>query len=74
MISALVNDPLNGYMFIRKDVVFQVDLDLRDPCIRINLSIWILCVGVHNVHYDAYDPWWVPCEQGHQDCQLRGAC
>jgi hypothetical protein len=36
------NDLLSGYMFIRKDVVFQVVSDLRDPCIGTSLSIWIL--------------------------------
>jgi hypothetical protein len=51
------NDPLSGYMLIRKDIVFQVVPDLRDPCIRTGLSIWILRVGVHGVPRDAYDPW-----------------
>jgi hypothetical protein len=34
-----MNDLLSGYMFIRKDVVFQVVLNLCDPCIGIGLSI-----------------------------------
>jgi hypothetical protein len=33
------NDLLIGYLFIRKDVVFQVVPDLCDPCIGTNLSI-----------------------------------
>jgi hypothetical protein len=68
-----MNDPLSQYMFIRKDVVFQVVSNLRDPCIGTNLSIWILHAGVHRVSRDAYDPWWAPDKQGHQDRQLRGA-
>jgi hypothetical protein len=34
-----MNDLLSGYMFINKDVVFQVVLDLCDPCIGTGLSI-----------------------------------
>jgi hypothetical protein len=49
-------DAFSGYMFIRKDVVFQVVSDLRDPCIGIGLSIWILRTGVHGVPHDAYNP------------------
>jgi hypothetical protein len=51
-----MNDLLSGYMFIRKDVVFQVVPDLRDPCIGTGLSIWILQARVHGVPRDAYDP------------------
>jgi hypothetical protein len=52
-----MNDPLSGHMFIRNDDVFQVVSDLRDPCIRTDLSIWILRARVHRVPRDAYDPW-----------------
>jgi hypothetical protein len=34
-----MNDMLSGYKLIRKDVVFQVVLDLCDPCIRTSLRI-----------------------------------
>jgi hypothetical protein len=47
-------------MFIRKDVVFQVVLDLHDLLIKTILSLWILRVGVHGVPRDAYNPWWAP--------------
>jgi hypothetical protein len=33
------NDSLSGYVFIRKDVIFQVVLDIRDSCIGTDLSI-----------------------------------
>jgi hypothetical protein len=33
------NDLFSEYMFIKKDVVFMVELDLRDPCIGTGLSI-----------------------------------
>jgi hypothetical protein len=65
-----MNDPLSGYMFIRKDVALQVVLDLRDPCIEIGLSIWIMRARVHGVPHDAYDPWRAPPKQGHRDRQL----
>jgi hypothetical protein len=55
-----MNDPLSGCMFIRKDIVFQVASDLRDPCIKTDLSIWILRIGVHGVPRDAYDTWRAP--------------
>jgi hypothetical protein len=51
-----MNDSLSRYMFIRKDVIFQVGPDLCDPCIRTILSFWILCAEVHGVPCDAYDP------------------
>jgi hypothetical protein len=50
------NNPIGGVMVIRKDVVFQVSPDLRDPCIRTDLSFWVLRTGVHGVPHDAYDP------------------
>jgi hypothetical protein len=53
-------DLLNRYMFIMKDVVFQVVPDLYDLCIKTGLSIWMLRAGVHGVPRDAYDPWWAP--------------
>jgi hypothetical protein len=62
-----MSDPFNGYMLIRKDVVFQVIPDLHGPCIRTDLGVWILCVGVHGVSRDNYDPWWVPWEQDYWD-------
>jgi hypothetical protein len=45
---------------MEKDVVLQVSLDLHDPCIRTNLSFWILRIGMHGVSRDAYDPWRAP--------------
>jgi hypothetical protein len=47
---------ISGCTAIEKDIVFQVDLDLCDPCIRTDLSFWILRAGVHGVPRDAYDP------------------
>jgi hypothetical protein len=51
-----MNDPFSGCKFIRKDVIFQVVLDLSDPCIGTDQSIWILRTGVHGVPCDACDP------------------
>jgi hypothetical protein len=53
-----MNNPLSGYMFIKKDVVFQVVSNIHDPCIGTDLSIWILRAGVLEVHRDAYESWW----------------
>jgi hypothetical protein len=63
----------SGCTVIGKDIIFQVGLNLGDPCIRTNLSFWILRVGVHGVPRDAYDPWRAPWNQGHQDRQPQGA-
>jgi hypothetical protein len=67
------NDPLIEYIFIRKDVVFQVVLDIHDPCIETALSIWIMHGRVHGVPRDAYDLWRALRKQGHLDRQLQGA-
>jgi exosome complex RNA-binding protein Rrp42 (RNase PH superfamily) len=48
-----MGNPISGSHVIRKDVVFQVGLDLRDLCIRIGLSFWILHAGMHRVSRDA---------------------
>jgi hypothetical protein len=58
---------ISGCTIIGKDIVFQVGPDLCDPCIRTDLSFWILRTGVHGVPRDAYDPWWAPWNQGHWD-------
>jgi hypothetical protein len=67
-----MGNPISECTVMRKDIVFQVGADLRDPCIRTDLSFWILCVEVHGVPRDAYDPWQAPWNQGHRDHQLRG--
>jgi hypothetical protein len=55
----------SGCTVIGKDIIFQVGLNLGDPCIRTNLSFWILRVGVHAVPRDTYDPWRALWNQGH---------
>jgi hypothetical protein len=66
-------NPISGSHVIGKDVIFQIGLDLRDPCIGTSLSFWILHPGMHRVSRDAYDPWWAPWYQDRQDRQLPGA-
>jgi hypothetical protein len=51
-----MNDSLSGYMFIRKDVIFQVVPNLRDPCIGTDLSIWILHAEINGVPHGTYNP------------------
>jgi hypothetical protein len=51
-----MDNPINECTVIGKDIIFQVDLDLYDPCIRADLSFWILRTGVHRVPRDTYDP------------------
>jgi hypothetical protein len=53
-------NPISGSHVVGKDVVLQVGLDLRDPCIRTSLIFWILCAGIHGVSRDTYDPWRAP--------------
>jgi hypothetical protein len=57
--------------FLDKDIVFQVGSDLCDPCIRTNLSFWILRALVHGVPRDAYDPWRASWNQGRRDRSLE---
>jgi hypothetical protein len=64
---------ISGSCVIRKDVVFQVGPDLHDPCIKTSLSFWFLCVGMHRVSCDAYDPWQAPWNQDRRHRYLRGA-
>jgi hypothetical protein len=47
-------------MLIRKDVVFQVVLDLCDPYIGTSLRIGIMHAEVHKIPCDAYYPWQAP--------------
>jgi hypothetical protein len=51
-----MGNPISGCTIIGKDTVFQVGLDLPDPCIKTNLSFWILRARVNGVPHDAYDP------------------
>jgi hypothetical protein len=55
-----IGNPINGSHVIGKNVIFQVGLDLRDPCIRTSLSFWILRAGMHGAFRDTYDPWRAP--------------
>jgi hypothetical protein len=63
-------NPINGCTAIKKDVVLQVSPDLHDPCMRTDLSFWILRAGVHGVPHDAYDHWQTPWNQDRRDRQL----
>jgi hypothetical protein len=68
------NDQLVSKIYvIRKDVVFKVGRDLRDPCIGTSLSFWILRAEMHGVSCNACNPWRAPCGQDRQDRQLRSA-
>jgi hypothetical protein len=67
-----MGNPISGCTIIGKDIVFQVGLNLHDPCIKTDLTLWILRVGVHEVPRDAYNPWWAPWNQGRRDRQLQG--
>jgi exosome complex RNA-binding protein Rrp42 (RNase PH superfamily) len=51
-----MGNPISGSIIIEKDVVLQVGIDLRDPCIKIGLSFWILHAEIHEISRDAYDP------------------
>jgi len=58
---------LNGYMVFRKDVVFQVDPDLRDPCIGTPLRIWTWLHEVFGTLSGAHNPWWTPRMERRRD-------
>ena len=51
---------LSGYIIFRKDVVFQVVLDLGDPCIRTSLSNWGWPYEVSGILGSAHDLWRAP--------------
>jgi hypothetical protein len=58
---------LSGYMVFRKDVVFQVAPDLRDPCIGTLLRIWIRLLEVFGTLDGAHNPWRTPRMERHRD-------
>ena len=47
---------LSGHIVIRKDVVFQVVSDLRDPCIGSSLSRWEWLYEVSRILGRAHNP------------------
>src|SRR6185437_2112262 len=51
---------LSGHIIIRKDVVFQVAPDLRDPCIGASLSSWERLHEVSRILDRAHNPEWAP--------------
>ena len=47
---------LSGHIVIRKDIVFQVVLDLGDPCIGTSLSRWEWRYEVSRILNNAHNP------------------
>ena len=58
---------LSGHIVIRKDIVFQVVPDLRDPCIGTSLSRWKWRYEVSRVLNSAHNPWWAPQMEWRRD-------
>jgi hypothetical protein len=58
---------LSGCLVFRKEVVFQVDLDLGDPCIGTPLRVWMLLLEVFGTFKGAHNPWWAPRMERHRD-------
>jgi hypothetical protein len=58
---------LSEYMVLRMDVVFQVVPNLRDPCIRTPLRVWMWLLEVFGTLEGAHNPWWTPRMERHLD-------
>jgi hypothetical protein len=60
---------LSGYMVFRKDVVFQVVPDLRDPCIGTpSPRVWMRLLEVFGTLKGAHNPWRTPWMEHRRDC------
>jgi hypothetical protein len=51
---------LSRCLVFRKEVVFQVVPDLRDPCIRTSLRNWVRLPEVFGTLEGAHNPWRTP--------------
>ena len=58
---------LSRHIVIRKDVVFQVVPDLRDPCIGTSLSNWKWRSEVSGILSSAHNPWRTPQMEHHRN-------
>jgi hypothetical protein len=58
---------LSRCLVFRKEVVFQVVLDLRDPCIKTPLRNWVRLLEVFGTLEGAHNPWWTPQMEHHRD-------
>jgi hypothetical protein len=58
---------LSGCLVFRKEVVFQVVPDLRDPCIRTPLRVWMRLLEVFGTLDGAHNPWWPPRMERRRD-------
>jgi len=59
---------LSGHMIFGKDIVFQVVLDLGDPCIGTSLSSWEWFQEVPGILSGAHNPWRAPRMDCRRDC------
>ena len=59
---------LSRHIIIRKDIVFQVVLDLGDPCIGTSLSSWEWFQEVPGILSGAHNPWRAPRMDCRRDC------
>jgi hypothetical protein len=54
------DNPLSNFILLRKDIILQVLLDLRDPCIETNLRRLTLCTEDRGRTHNEYDRWCPP--------------
>jgi hypothetical protein len=58
---------LSRCLVFRKEIIFQVVPDLRDPCIETFLRIWAWLPEVFGTLEGAHDPWRAPRMEHHRD-------
>jgi hypothetical protein len=58
---------LSRCLVFRKDVVFQVVLDLGDSCIGTPLRVWMRLLEVFETLEGAHNPWRTPRMERHRD-------
>jgi hypothetical protein len=58
---------LSGCLVFRKDVAFQVVLDLGDPCVGTPLRVWMRLLEVFRTLEGAHNPWRTPRMKRHRD-------
>jgi hypothetical protein len=68
-----MDNPLNDFILLGKDIVFQVALDLCDPCIGTDLSRVTLRTEVWWRANREYGQWWSPYKWSHRGRWLCGA-
>jgi hypothetical protein len=58
---------LSGCLIFRKEVIFQVVPDLKDPCIGTPMRNWVRLLEVFRTLEGAHNPWWTSWMERRRD-------